>query len=76
MTNIYHYHLNREYPYSIGCFHGVVDYAKALPNNDMTEGANYSAILELVPDKNKETSESTIAQFIKFLSQVITKTLR
>jgi hypothetical protein len=76
MTNIYHYHLNREYPYSIGCFHGVVDYAKALPNNDMTEGANYSAILELVPDKNKEIPESTIAQFIKFLSQVITKTLR
>lgn len=76
MTKIYHYHLNREYPYSIGCFHGVVDYAKALPNNDMTEGANYSAILELVPDKGKETSESTITQLTEFLSQVITKFLR
>ena len=76
MTIIYHYHLNREYPYSIGCFHGVVDYAKALPNNDMTEGANYAAITTLVPDKNTPVSESTIEQFIKFLSQVITKVLR
>ncbi len=76
MTRIYHYHLNREYPYSIGCFHGVVDYAKALPNNDMTEGANYAAILTLIPEKGKDTSESTIKSFTDFLSQVITKFLR
>jgi hypothetical protein len=76
MTEIYHYHLNREYPYSIGCFHGVVDYAKALPNNDMTEGANYSAITTLVPDKSKPVPESTITQFTQFLSQVITRFLR
>jgi hypothetical protein len=76
MTKIYHYHLNREYPYSIGCFHGVVDYAKALPNNDMTEGANYVAVRDLMPDKNNVASESMIAQFTEFLSQVVTKFLR
>ena len=76
MTEIYHYHLNNEYPYSIGCYHGVVDYAKALPNNDMTEGANYSAITTLVPDKNGEVPQSTIMQYVQFLSTVITNFLR
>ena len=71
-----HYHLNNEYPYSIGCYHGVVDYAKALPNNDMTEGANYSAITTLVPDKNGEVPQSTIMQYVQFLSTVITNFLR
>ena len=76
MTEIYHYHLNNEYPYSIGCFHGVVDYAKALPNNDMTEGANYSAITTLVPNSTGEVPQSTIMQYIQFLSKVITNFLR
>ena len=76
MTRIYHYHLNREYPYSIGCFHGVVDYAKVLPNIDMTEGANYAAISTLFPDQINTAPESTIAQFTEYLSQVITKLLR
>jgi hypothetical protein len=45
VTNIYHYHLNREYPYSVGCFRGVVDYDLALgpqgPNLGMKEGVPY-----------------------------------
>jgi hypothetical protein len=75
-TNIYHYHLNREYPYSIGCFHGVVDYAKALPNTDMSQGANYAAIRTLITDPNTVPPDSIITQFTEFISQVITKVLR
>ncbi|WP_216256222.1 YHYH protein [Polynucleobacter sp. AP-Melu-500A-A1] len=45
LTNIYHYHLNREYPYSVGCFRGIVDYDTALgppgPNLGMKEGVPY-----------------------------------
>ncbi|MBU3584508.1 YHYH protein [Polynucleobacter sp. 15G-AUS-farblos] len=41
----YHYVLNREYPHSIGCFRGKVNYDQALgppgPNNYMKEGAPY-----------------------------------
>ena len=88
MTNIYHYHLNREYPYSVGCFHGVVDYAKALPNSDMTEGANYGAIVSLLPTATTATSATTLLQdiaalaqssqtaFLNYFSSVITKVLR
>jgi hypothetical protein len=76
ITRIYHYHLNREYPYSIGCFHGAVDYAKVLPNTDMTEGANYAAITTLDPGKIDVASESTITQITEFFSTVITKFLR
>ena len=82
MTNIYHYHLNREYPYSIGCFHGVVDYAKALPNSDMNEGLDYAAIAALVPSSTSSaerqivedeignldpTQESTFLDYVKKL---------
>jgi hypothetical protein len=82
MTNIYHYHLNREYPYSIGCFHGVVDYAKALPNSDMNEGLDYAAIATLVPSSTSSaecqivedeienldpTQESTFLDYVKKL---------
>lgn len=68
MTNIYHYHLNREYPYSIGCFHGVVDYAKALPNSDMTEGLDYAAITALAPPPNFSAADSNVQQEIDSLS--------
>jgi hypothetical protein len=34
---IYHYHLNREYPFSVGCFRGVVDYYAALGSVAMRE---------------------------------------
>jgi YHYH protein len=30
LQSIYHYHLNREYPYSVGCFRGKVNYDIAL----------------------------------------------
>jgi hypothetical protein len=43
--NTYHYVLNREYPYSVGCFRGKVNYDHALgppgPNPYMKEGAAY-----------------------------------
>jgi len=41
----YHYVLNREYPYSVGCFRGKVNYAQALgpelKNTGMKEGLTY-----------------------------------
>lgn len=33
----YHYVLNREYPYSVGCFRGKVNYYQALGSNEMRE---------------------------------------
>jgi len=43
--NTYHYVLNREYPYSVGCFRGKVNYVQALgqglSNNLMKEGLTY-----------------------------------
>ena len=43
--NTYHYVLNREYPYSVGCFRGLVNYDQALgptgQNNYMKEGIPY-----------------------------------
>ena len=33
----YHYYLNREYPFSVGCFRGSVDYYRALGSTDMRE---------------------------------------
>ena len=35
MQNIYHYHLNREFPYAVGCFRGEVNYDQALGSADM-----------------------------------------
>ena len=37
LKNTYHYVLNREYPYSVGCFRGKVNYAKALGSEDMRQ---------------------------------------
>jgi hypothetical protein len=37
LKNTYHYVLNREYPYSIGCFRGKVDYRQALGSDDMRQ---------------------------------------
>ncbi len=44
---IYHYHLNREYPYSVGCFRGTPDYNKALGSAAMQEGIPYSQLPNL-----------------------------
>lgn len=38
---IYHYVLNREYPYSVGCFRGTVDYGEALGSPDMAQNVDY-----------------------------------
>jgi len=88
MTNIYHYHLNREYPYSIGCFHGVVDYAKALPNSDMTEGLDYAAITAFTPPPDFTSADSVVQQeidalqpgdrttFFQYLTKIINNYLR
>jgi len=35
MQNIYHYHLNREFPYAVGCFRGAVNYEQALGSADL-----------------------------------------
>jgi hypothetical protein len=35
MKKIYHYHLNNEYPYSVGCVKGKDNYAEALGSTDM-----------------------------------------
>lgn len=37
LKTTYHYVLNREYPYSIGCFRGKVDYRQALGSDDMRQ---------------------------------------
>ena len=34
---MFHYHLNREFPFSVGCFRGSVDYYAALGSTDMRE---------------------------------------
>jgi hypothetical protein len=35
LRKMYHYHLNNQFPYSIGCFRGKVDYSKALGSADL-----------------------------------------
>jgi hypothetical protein len=42
MKNIYHYHLNREYPYSLGCFRGKVNYTEALGKTTQHSGHGYT----------------------------------
>ena len=37
LKTTYHYVLNREYPYSVGCFRGKVNYHRALGSADMQE---------------------------------------
>ncbi len=39
----YHYVLNREYPYSVGCFRGTVDYGKALGSPAMAQNVDYGS---------------------------------
>ena len=68
MISIYHYHVNREYPYSVGCFHGVVDYAKALPNSDMTQGLDYGKIVGLIPSIATAIPSQNLEQDIKILA--------
>jgi hypothetical protein len=35
LTTMYHYHLNNQFPYAIGCFRGSVNYDQALGSADM-----------------------------------------
>jgi len=44
IQSIYHYHLNREFPYSVGCFRGTPDYNKALGSAAMQEGIPYAQL--------------------------------
>ena len=44
---IYHYHLNREYPFSVGCFRGTPDYNAALGSAAMQEGIPYAQLPDL-----------------------------
>jgi hypothetical protein len=41
---IYHYHLNREFPYAVGCFRGTPDYNKALGSEVMRQGVPYAQL--------------------------------
>jgi len=43
LKNTYHYVLNREYPYSVGCFRGTVDYGQALGSADMAQNIDYGS---------------------------------
>ena len=47
MQNIYHYHLNNQYPFSVGCFRGTPDYNAALGSAAMQEGIPYSQLPDL-----------------------------
>jgi hypothetical protein len=47
IQNIYHYHLNREYPFSVGCFRGTPDYNAALGSATMQQGVPYSQLPNL-----------------------------
>ena len=44
---IYHYHLNNQYPFSVGCFRGTPDYNKALGSAAMQEGIPYAQLPDL-----------------------------
>jgi hypothetical protein len=47
IQNIYHYHLNREYPFAVGCFRGTPDYNAALGSAAMQEGIPYGLLPDL-----------------------------
>jgi hypothetical protein len=47
VQNIYHYHLNNEYPFSVGCFRGTPDYAAALGSETMRQGVPYDKLPDL-----------------------------
>ena len=38
LKNTYHYVLNNEFPYSVGCFRGKVNYIQALGSLAMRQG--------------------------------------
>ena len=42
LQNIYHYHLNSEYPYSVGCFRGKVNYTEALGKTTQHDGHGFT----------------------------------
>lgn len=42
LQTIYHYHLNSEYPYSVGCFRGRVNYTEALDKTTQHDGHGYT----------------------------------
>ena len=47
IQNIYHYHLNNEYPFSVGCFRGTPDYAAALGSEVMRQGVPYDKLPDM-----------------------------
>ena len=62
MQAIYHYHLNREYPFSVGCFRGTPDYNKALGSAAMQEGIPYAQLPNLAATIGPAT---VIAELLK-----------
>jgi hypothetical protein len=57
MTNIYHYHLNREYPYAIGRLHGVVELCQSITQYRHDRRSQLrQAITNLSTGRNKSRS--------------------
>ena len=47
IQNIYHYHVNNQYPFAVGCFRGTPDYNAALGSAAMQMGVPYSQLPDL-----------------------------
>lgn len=47
IQNIYHYHLNNQFPFAVGCFRGTPDYNAALGSADMQFGIPYAQLPDL-----------------------------
>jgi hypothetical protein len=60
LTNIYHYVLNNEYPYSIGAFRGDVDYKLALGNT--TPHEPHGSIATTCPISGKPLDPQNVVQ--------------
>ena len=47
IQNIYHYHVNNQFPFAVGCFRGTPDYNAALGSAAMQQGIPYSQLPDL-----------------------------
>jgi len=49
IQNIYHYHVNNQFPFAVGCFRGTPDYNAALGSPAMQFGIPYAQLPNLAP---------------------------
>jgi len=47
IQNIYHYHVNNQFPFAVGCFRGTPDYNAALGSAAMQFGIPYAQLPDL-----------------------------